>query len=221
MKLAELVKNFNLKTVARIRAAKYAKIDYGIVKVALMVAAVDGEVSDDELKALDALLKKCRGYSQETAAKVQDEAMRSAGYLLLLGRRIPDREFVKAFVAEARTALPDGFEDFSVEEVRRAIVMWIAMGMSDGDYSPREKKCIEALCECLAELKVARDDDRTKSRTMFASAFSMASGSSWQKKMNDALPRNFLTRVADLVAQYGDSADAVNELEKLIAAGRG
>ena len=80
MKLAKLVNDFKLKAASRIRAAKYGKIDYGVVKVAFMVAALDGEVSKDELAALDALQKKCRGYSPKTAAKVLDEAMRSSGW---------------------------------------------------------------------------------------------------------------------------------------------
>ena len=208
MKLAKLISNFKMKAVGRIRAAKYGKIDYGVVKVAFMVAALDGEVSKEEYKALDALLKKCRGYTKRTADEAMDVAMRSAGYLLLLGRRVSDRELVKAFVAEARTALPNGFEDLSVEEVRRAIVMWIAMGMSDGDYSSREKKCIEAIRKAFAEHKVRRQHEALEFSAQMAGAYL-------------AVPSDFIASAEELVAQYGDEAGAEKALEELIAAESG
>lgn len=218
MKLAKLVRDFKQKAVTRIQAAKYGKIDYGIVKVAFMVAALDGEVSDGELTALDALLKKCRGYSQKTAAKVMDEAMRSAGYLLFLGRRAKESTLLRAFLAEAGAALPDGFAFLSVEEIRRAVVTWMALGMSDGDYSTREKKCIEALCKRLAEFKIIRDEDEEETRNVLTSAFCQVYRAGAPEKMNEFFPCDFMARVENLVAQYGDSADAAKELEKLIAA---
>lgn len=218
MKLARLISSLKLKAVSRIQAAKFGKIDYGVVKVAFMVAALDGEVSDDELKALDALLKKCRGYTKEAAAKALDEAMRSAGYLLLLGRRAKETTLLRAFLAEAGAALPNGFAFLSVEEVRRAVVTWMALGMSDGDYSAREKKCIEALCERLAELKIVHDDNEEEARNVLASAFSQAYGSAAKEKMDDCFLRDFMKRVENLVAQYGDRADAAKALEKLITA---
>lgn len=217
MKLVKLIKDFKLKAVSRIRAVKYGKTDYGIVKVAFMVAALDGEVSDDELKALCALLKKCRGYSRKTAERVMNEAMRSAGYLLFLGRLASESALLRAFLVEAEAALPDGFAFLSVEEVRRAVVTWMALGMSDGDYSAREKKCVEALCKRLAELKVVREDNEAELCKNLASTFSQAYGAGQQGKRNDFLSRDFLTRVENLVAQYGDRADAAKELETLIA----
>lgn len=220
MKLGKLVTDLKVKTVNRMQAAKFGKVDYGIVKVAFMVAALDGEVTDEELHAIDALLKKCRGYTAKTAAKVLDEAMHSAGYLMLLGRRVKESAFVKAFLAEAQAALPDGFAFLSVEEVRRAVVTWIALGMSDGDYSARERACIEALRRRFAELKVCLDDDAERQRMALASSFSLVYGVVAREKIEDLFPRNFVTRVERLVAQYGDDADAAKELKALIAAGR-
>ena len=217
MKLAKLISDIKVKTVGRIQAAKYGKIDYGVVKVAFMVAALDGEVSDEELAALDALLKKCRGYSRKTSVRVMNEAMRSAGYLLFLGRLASESTLLRVFLAEAEAALPDGFAFLSVEEVRRAVVTWMALGMSDGDYSAREKKCIEALCKRLAELKVTRDDDTVELCKNLASTFCQAYGAAAQGEKSELLSRDFMTRVENLVAQYGDRKDAAKELEKLIA----
>lgn len=216
MKLGKIVSSLMSRTVGRVKAARYGKVDFGIVKVAFMVAALDGEVSDDELKALCALLKKCRGYSRKTAAKALDEAMRSAGYLLFLGRMASESALLRAFLVEAEAALPDGFAYLSVEEIRRAVIAWIALGMSDGNYSAREKKCIEDLCTRLAELKVIRDDDAEASRKVLMSAFGLTGGGTQEMK-NDLFSNDYIKRVENLVAQYGDRADAAKELEKLIA----
>ena len=216
MNLGKFVKDLKVKAVSRIQAAKYGKTDYGVVKVAFMVAALDGDVSDDELKAIDALLKKCRGYSAKTAAKVLDEAMRSAGYLMLLGRRAKEAELVKAFIAEAKTALPEGFADFPVEEVRRAVVTWIAMGMSDGDYSACERKCIEALRKHLAKLQVEHAQLEEEKWAAMSPAFRQAYGYGAPNRPNDLLKRDFVTRVENLVAQYGDNADAEKALADLL-----
>lgn len=218
MKLVKLVSDLKLKAVSRIQAAKHGKTDYGIVKVALMVAALDGEVSDDGMKAVDAMLKKCRGYTAKAAAQVLDEAMRSAGYLMLLGKRAKEAELVKAFVAEAKAALPEGFAYLSVEEVRRAVVAWIALGMSDGDYSAREKKCIEALRKHFAELKVELAELEEARWSALSPAFRQAYGSPAGEMTAKLVSRDFVTRVETLVAQYGDSADAAKELKELLAA---
>ena len=214
MNLKKLIGSFDFK-----KFGKASRTDFGVLKVALMVAALDGEVTDAEYKALEALAKKCRGYTPKTAAKALDEAMRSAGYLMLFGRRATDTALVKAFMAEAQAALPNGFAYFSVEDVRRAIVTWIAMGMSDGDYSAREKNCIEALRKLFAKLKVERvaADANLCGQPHVSPAYRpvigyASCGASW------TLP-DFVKRVERLAAQYGDSAEAETELKRLIAEG--
>ena len=215
MKLGKFVRDLKLKTVDRVRARKLGKIDLGIAKVAFMVAALDGEITEAEYTAIDALLKKCRGYSQKAAAQAMDEAMRSAGYLMLLGRRSSDEALVKAFMSEARRALPDGFAYLSIEEVRRAIVMWIAMGLSDGDYSSREKLCIESLRKYFAQLKVMRLQSEAEQWFELAPAIESICGAGSSKTV-ELVTQDFVARVEDLIAQYGDKASAAKELEKLI-----
>ena len=212
MNLAKLIGSFNLK-----KFSKASRTDFGVLKVAFMVAALDGEVTDAEYKAFDALAKKCRGYTAKTAAIALDEAMRSAGYLMLLSRRAKDADLVKAFVAEAQAALPMGFAYLSIEDVRRAVVTWIAMGMSDGDYSSREKQCIEALRKHFAELKVMRIQAEEEQWLQLAPAFRQASVSAPRKSTVELVSRGFMDRVERLVAQYGNSADASKELRELIA----
>ena len=211
MNLTKLIKSFNFK-----KLSKASRTDFGVLKVAFMVAALDGEVTDAEYKAFDALAKKCRGYTAKTAETALDEAMRSAGYLMLLSRRAKETALVKAFIAEAQTALPMGFAYFSVEDVRRAIVTWIAMGMSDGDYSAREKACIEALRKFFAELKVMRIQAEEEQWLSLAPAFRQACGTGVHGATVELVSRDFVTRVERLVSQYGDSAEAAKKLNELI-----
>ena len=218
MKIGKFVSDLKFKVVNRIQAAKYGKTDFGIVKVAYMVAALDGEISEAELKALGALVKKCRGYSKKAADKALADAMRSAGYLMLFAKSAKDADLVKAFVKEAQAALPDGFAYFSVEDVRRAVVTWIAMGMSDGDYSRREKLCIEALRKCFAELNVRREKEDLERWLALSPAFRQAYAPGSLRATVAIVPKDFVTRVEQLVALYGEKADAAKELEKLITA---
>ena len=214
MNLKKLIGSFAFR-----KSGKASRTDFGVFKVAFMVAALDGEVTDMEYKALEALAKKCRGYTPKVAATVFDEAMRSAGYLMLLGHRANDAALVEAFIREAQAALPNGFAYYSVEDVRRAVVTWIAMGMSDGDYSAREKKCIEALRKHFAELKVSRIEAEEEQWRSLAPAFRQAYGSASRRATVDLVPQGFVARVERLVALYGDEAGAASELKKLVEGG--
>ena len=133
--------------------AKLGKTDFGVLKVAMMIAALDGVILDDEYAAFDKLAAKCRGYSETSAAQALDEALRTAGYLLLKSRRLSEAEIVALLADEAEKALPTGFAYGSVVDVRRAFVMWTAMGMSDGDFSGVERQGILELKRRFAELK--------------------------------------------------------------------
>ena len=211
MNLKKLIGSFNFK-----KFSKASRTDFGVLKVAFMVAALDGEVTDAEYKALDALAKKCRGYTPKAAEKAFDDAMRSAGYLMLRSKRARDEDLIKAFIAEAQAALPMGFAYFSAEDVRRAVITWIAMGMSDGDYSSREKKCVEALRKLFAELKVGRIQAEEEQWLALAPAFRQACEPGLRNATVELVSRDFVKRVERLVAQYGDSADAAKKLDELI-----
>ena len=217
MNLTKLIGSFKFQS-SRFLKERLSRTDLGVLKVAFMVAALDGEVTDAEYAAFDALAKKCRGYTAEGAEEALDEAMRSAGYLMLLSKRVKTPALVRAFVREAKAALPNGFAYLSVEDVRRAIVLWIAMGLSDGDFSVREKACIEAIRKHFAELKIERADEEFERGMALSPAFRMAYGPGSVRLAETLIPKSFAERVQDLVARYGDSADAAKELKNLINA---
>jgi len=204
------------------RKDRIAQTDLGILKVAFMVAALDGDVSGDEYKAFDLLAKKCRGYTPKTAAEALDEAMHAGGYLMLLSKRVKkDSELVAAFMAEAKKALPDGFAYLSLEDVRRAIITWIAMGLSDGDYSAHERKCIEALRKVFAELKtmqLQQEDERWMAMSANIHRIGSIDGVTSRARL-ELVSRNFVTGVESLIRQYGDSADGARLLKDLVKNG--
>ena len=217
MNLTRLFNGFSFPKILG-HKAEIGRTDLGVIKVAFMVAALDGEVSDAEYAAFDALAKKCRGYTPEAAAAALDEAMRSAGYLLLLSKRATDDALVKAFIREAEAALPDGFAYCSIQDIRQAVVSWIAMGLSDGDYSARERACIEALRKNFAELKVTRQKEDDLRWMALGPAYGLAYDQADSGAVVELVTRDFVARVEELVAQYGDSAEATKELETLMSA---
>lgn len=219
MNINKLIGGFKFKACkALVLKERIGKTDLGILKVAFMIAALDGDVTEAEYEAFDALAKKCRGYTPDGAAEALKSAMHSAGYLMLLSKRVKTAELVKAFIAEAKEALPDGFAYFSIEDVRRAIVTWIAVGLSDGDYSARERACVEALRKLFAELKVKQIKDDEERWAALSPAFRQAYGSHSDQKRVALVEKDFVTQVENLMAQYGDSATAAKELRELIDA---
>lgn len=211
MNLSKLINAFHTK--------KIGKTDMGILKVAFMVAALDGEVTKAEYEAFDAMAKKCKGYTPKSAAKALDEATRSAGYLMLLGQRVSDAELVKAFVNEAQVVLPGGFAYMTIEAVRDAVILWTAMAISDGDYSNREKKCIEALRRLFAKMKVQHIEQEEEHALAIMPAFAQAYNPGSHDRVVQLISKDFVSRVEDVIKQYGDSADASKILKELIAKG--
>jgi len=204
------------------RGDHIAKADLGILKVAFMVAALDGDVTDKEYEAFDLLAKKCRGSTPKAVEVALRDAMRSAGYLMLLSKRVKkDSELVTAFMDEAKKALPDGFAYLSIEDVRRAVVTWIAMGLSDGDYSVRERKCIETLRKVFAELKTMRNQQEDERwMALFSDIHYVGSvGGTTSRARLELVSRNFVTGVESLIRQYGDSADGARLLRDLVKNG--
>lgn len=215
MNLKKFVESIRLPKIIA-GADRIGKTDLGVLKVAFMVAALDGEVSETEYEVFDALAKKCRGCTPENAAKALDESMRSAGYLLLLAKRVPCERLVEAFVREANDALPNGFADFELADIRRAFALWIAMGMGDGDYSERERACIEALRQNFATMKVERaDEDAARAAAVFPSIH-MAGAQTVVSPQMEIISRPFAERVEAVMAELGSAADGEKALADLI-----
>ena len=125
--------------------SRFERLDFVLLKTALMLAAVDGEVAEDEVERFKDLAAKCRGYSGETFETLWDAALRSAGYLLLQSHFLGHDELVAAFVKEAEKDFVGEVILETAEERIRAFDFLDRMAMADGEYSEIERDCIVAL----------------------------------------------------------------------------
>ena len=132
---------------------RFERQDFVLLKTTLMLAAVDGEVTADEISRFKELAAKCRGYSGETFETLWDAALRSAGYLLLQSHFLEHGELVAAFVKETE-------KDFVGEVVLetsagriRAFDFLDRMAKADGEYSEIERDCIAALVKKVKEAR--------------------------------------------------------------------
>ena len=140
--------------------SELGRVDFGVLTVAMMVAALDGVIQPDEFKAFSRLAEKCRVSKGEKAARY-NAALHSAGYMLLLARSgMSKRALSLVFLDEAEHVLPMGFAGGKAEDVRRALALWVSMGLSDGEFSGVERAAVESFCARVAEIMQKRRDCR-------------------------------------------------------------
>ena len=132
---------------------RFGKEDFVLLKTALMLAAVDGEVSADEVGRFRELAEKCRGYNGESFEALWEQALRSAGYLLIQSRFLGTEDLAAAFVKEAERDFVGEVILETREERVRAFELLDRMAMADGDYSEVEHACIAALAQKVKEAR--------------------------------------------------------------------
>ena len=139
---------------------RFDKVDFVILKTMLMLAAVDGEIGDEEVGRFKELAVKCRGYSGETFETLWDEALRSAGYLLLQSRFLEREDLVVAFVKEAEKDFVGELALALVADRTRAFELLERMASADGDYSEIERASITALSQKVKATREKLLDER-------------------------------------------------------------
>ena len=133
---------------------RFGKEDFVLLKTALMLAAVDGEIAADEVSRFKELAEKCRGYNGESFEALWERALRCAGYLLIQSRFLAPEELAATFVKEAEKDFVGTVILETKEERARAFELLDRMAMADGEYSEIERTCIAALAR---RVKDARD----------------------------------------------------------------
>jgi len=145
------------------RNNKIAQLDRGILDVALMIAALDGEILPAEVAAYYRLLGKCRGCAKKDAPAALDAALHKAGYLIARKQMgTSEKGCLDAFVRESILSLPVGFAEGSLADLRRAFVFWITMSLSDGSYSSLEHSAVMALADGFARVRCTNNGRRGK-----------------------------------------------------------
>ena len=138
----------------------FDRMDFVLLKMALMLAALDGEVAEDEIERFRELAEKCRGYSDKSFGTLWDNAVRSAGYLLLQSRLLGKDELVATFVREAEKDFVGEIVLETAAERIRAFEILDRMAMADGDYSEIERAAIVALVKKVRAARASLLDER-------------------------------------------------------------
>lgn len=131
----------------------FSRLDFGILKTLMMVAAVDGEIAREEMDLFKDIAGSCHGYSDQTFDDLWSEALHSAGYLCLQSRFLGKDELVAEFVKEAESAFVEEVSLEVTKEREHAFKCLDAMAKADGEYSEIEKACIDALARHVAEVR--------------------------------------------------------------------
>ena len=188
--------------------SELGKVDFGVLTVAMMVAALDGVIQLVELAEFSKLAKKCRVSDGERAA-YYESALHSAGYILLMSRSgLSQKALVATFAKEAGKVLPKGFAGGKPEDVRRALVIWVTMGASDGEFCGIERACVDAVRAQAAEVMRRRRDCKEELWRSLNPVFRVAYGSGRKpSRAEKSAPfdEDILVRVERLVAA-GDAA---------------
>lgn len=146
--------------------AAHVRLDRGVLDVAMMISAIDGEILPAEIAAYNRLLGECRGLTEADVPAASNEMLRKVGFLTSLKQSgISDRECIVSLVREAKSQLPRDFPSGS-SDLRRALVFWTTMAVSDGEYSPLERAAVRALAECFSaeidEALLSKIEDLTR-----------------------------------------------------------
>ena len=120
--------------------------DFAVLRTLLLLAAVDGEVSQGELDYFRSVIDKYRDdVGGRTREALWKSALHGAGYLILQGRFLAREELIAAFVEEAEGDFVEVLSTGTEEEVRSAFDLLKAMARSDGTFSEVEGDCLQAL----------------------------------------------------------------------------
>ena len=134
--------NMLKKMVAR---RNFSSVDFATLETAMMLAALDGEVSDAELKSFREMALSCRGCTPKSFAKLWDKALRRMGYLLVQSKLLTSDELVALFVSEVTgTFVGEVSAEVSAER-QHAFDVLTEMASADGDFSEIERRAIDAL----------------------------------------------------------------------------
>lgn len=123
---------------------KMNRSELAVLRVSMLVAALDGDVCPDELREFERLARECEGFAKEEVDRAFAETLRSAGYVMLLSRVAAREAVLDAFVEEAERILPM-IVDFGRLGIDGAVEIWKKMANADGEFADVEREAIERL----------------------------------------------------------------------------
>lgn len=124
---------------------KFSSVDFATLKTAMMLAALDGDVSAEELASFREMAEACPGCTPKSFAKLWEEALRCTGYLLIQSKLLTEDELVALFVREAKASFVGEVSGEVSADREHAFGVLAEMAAADGDFSDIERKSIDAL----------------------------------------------------------------------------
>ena len=137
-----------VKTVLSSHEGKHwlGPADFAVLRTLLLLAAVDGEVSQGELDYFKSVIDQYRDdVGGRTREALWKSALHGAGYLILQGRFLTRDEMVAAFVEEAEGDFVEMLATGPNDEVKSAFDLLQTMAQADGTFSDLEGDCLVAL----------------------------------------------------------------------------
>lgn len=124
---------FGAQTGSAVGRSEAEGSDSAVLKAMMMLAAVDGEISREELSLYQSLAREFRGESATTFEDLWKRSVRAMAYIGFLTEMLEPEEIVREYLAEAGKIPP------------RFVAVLERMASADGDYSRIERDCISAL----------------------------------------------------------------------------
>lgn len=197
-----------------------AVLDLAALKVAMAVAALDGDVTESELAEFERLADTCVVPAGEAREKLFESCLRFAGYIEIQARRLDRDALVGLFATESFDALPPAFFRGDMSHVRRAFAMWVAIAMSDDYFESVERLAIGRLRERIAGAIAAVDEAAVPvSVSSFAIVPGAAAAGGSGIKTRQPPTDGFFARLEEVIARLkrDDTREAAEaELEQLI-----
>jgi len=129
----------------QVESRTFDELECAVLKTMLMLSAVDGNVSTDEIDRFREQAMKLSGFTAEEFASIWRAALHSAGYLEIQARLLRKDDLVVEFLNEAESVFVPAL--LATPRVRwtKAFDSLNAISGADGIYSDVEKACVNAL----------------------------------------------------------------------------
>ena len=135
--------------------------DFAVLRTLLLLAAVDGEVSQGELDYFRSVIDQYRDdVGGRTREALWKSALHGAGYLILQGRFLTRDEMIAAFVEEAEGDFVEMLATGSNDEVKSAFDLLQTMAQADGAFTDLEGDCLVALVKRVSSERTRIYKDR-------------------------------------------------------------
>ena len=132
---------------------KFSAVDFATLKTAMMLAALDGDVSAEELASFREMASGCKGCTPKSFAKLWEQALRSTGYLLVQSKLLAKDDLIRLFVGEVEASFVGEVSAEVSADRKHAFDVLAEMAAADGDFSEIERQAIGALEAAVKEYR--------------------------------------------------------------------